>query len=356
MPPPGYEPFLAAICANPDDDTPRLVYADWLDETGDPDRAELIRLEVRLAAGAPGRADRESLKQRQRELIQRNRDRWLAELPRARGFEWTFGSEDQWNTYWRFDRGFVGCVTFWSAAAYRRAAARVFRATPVRAVSVCGVRPTDLALFTNERFSQCRSLCVNGDELGPGEVERIVTAAPLQGLTYFRIYGAGIGDDAVDRLCEPGVLPNLTVLWMDGLIGDRGVETLAASHHGPRLEGLHLNFQLTHVGDRGARVVAKGAFRRLKQLSLGKAIQDPGAVALARSPVLGRLDYLYLDGNRIGETGAIALKNSPQIRALKEIYLRYNPIPKAVAERIERDPGRVRVWADPVAWEPGAEE
>ena len=24
--------FLEAICANPDDDVPRLVYADWLDE------------------------------------------------------------------------------------------------------------------------------------------------------------------------------------------------------------------------------------------------------------------------------------------------------------------------------------
>lgn len=46
MPPPGYEPFLAAICANPDDDTPRLVYADWLDENGDPDRAEFIRLHI----------------------------------------------------------------------------------------------------------------------------------------------------------------------------------------------------------------------------------------------------------------------------------------------------------------------
>jgi uncharacterized protein (TIGR02996 family) len=26
--------FLQAICADPDDDTPRLVYADWLDERG----------------------------------------------------------------------------------------------------------------------------------------------------------------------------------------------------------------------------------------------------------------------------------------------------------------------------------
>lgn len=36
--------LLAAIVANPDDDTPRLVYADWLDENGRPERAEFIRL------------------------------------------------------------------------------------------------------------------------------------------------------------------------------------------------------------------------------------------------------------------------------------------------------------------------
>src|SRR5262245_51579788 len=38
-----------AILAHPDDDTPRLVYADWLDEHGDHDRAEFIRVQCRLA-------------------------------------------------------------------------------------------------------------------------------------------------------------------------------------------------------------------------------------------------------------------------------------------------------------------
>ena len=37
------EAFLRAIYDAPDDNTPRLVYADWLDEHGDPDRAALIR-------------------------------------------------------------------------------------------------------------------------------------------------------------------------------------------------------------------------------------------------------------------------------------------------------------------------
>jgi uncharacterized protein (TIGR02996 family) len=36
------EAFLRAICASPEDDAPRLIYADWLEERGDP-RAELLR-------------------------------------------------------------------------------------------------------------------------------------------------------------------------------------------------------------------------------------------------------------------------------------------------------------------------
>ncbi|MBY0456405.1 MAG: TIGR02996 domain-containing protein, partial [Gemmataceae bacterium] len=44
--------LLAAIRANPDEDTPRLAFADWLDEHGDEAdraRAEFIRVQCELA-------------------------------------------------------------------------------------------------------------------------------------------------------------------------------------------------------------------------------------------------------------------------------------------------------------------
>lgn len=41
--------LLAAICAEPTDDTPRLVYADWLQEHGQEDYAEFIRVECEIA-------------------------------------------------------------------------------------------------------------------------------------------------------------------------------------------------------------------------------------------------------------------------------------------------------------------
>src|SRR5262245_50020718 len=48
---PDEEALLQTIFDNPDDDAPRLIYADWLEERGDPvnvARAEFIRVQIEL--------------------------------------------------------------------------------------------------------------------------------------------------------------------------------------------------------------------------------------------------------------------------------------------------------------------
>jgi uncharacterized protein (TIGR02996 family) len=45
----GRDSFLRAICASPDDDLLRLVYAGWLEENGDLDRAAFIRARCAMA-------------------------------------------------------------------------------------------------------------------------------------------------------------------------------------------------------------------------------------------------------------------------------------------------------------------
>lgn len=47
---PEEQPFLDAIIAEPADDRPRLVFADWLEEQGQSDRAEFIRVQCEIAA------------------------------------------------------------------------------------------------------------------------------------------------------------------------------------------------------------------------------------------------------------------------------------------------------------------
>jgi uncharacterized protein (TIGR02996 family) len=69
--------FLADILAHPDDDAPRLVYADWLDDHGDEPRAEFIRLQCRLATLAPHEAAWADLDLRARDLLAAHRRAWL---------------------------------------------------------------------------------------------------------------------------------------------------------------------------------------------------------------------------------------------------------------------------------------
>src|SRR5437660_627689 len=76
--------FLQDICANPDDDVPRLVYADWLsdrDGADDAERADFIRVQCELARLAGEAPARRALERRERELLAPRLARWWNELP-----------------------------------------------------------------------------------------------------------------------------------------------------------------------------------------------------------------------------------------------------------------------------------
>src|SRR5688572_22900747 len=70
------EAFLRAIAESPRDNTPRLVYADWLDERRDP-RAEWLRLQRTLASPVPDRARYTDLCAREQELHRALDPVWL---------------------------------------------------------------------------------------------------------------------------------------------------------------------------------------------------------------------------------------------------------------------------------------
>src|SRR5262245_52142937 len=88
-----HQAFLQAILENPDDDTPRLVYADWLEERDDP-RGEFIRVQCRLAELDEDDPQRRDLQRREYELLANHWGEWAGPLVgRVRR--------------WRYRRGFV---------------------------------------------------------------------------------------------------------------------------------------------------------------------------------------------------------------------------------------------------------
>jgi uncharacterized protein (TIGR02996 family) len=87
--------FLRDARERPEDDTPRLVLADYLEENGDPERAEFVRLQCRLAAGqAPmEEGTRRGMEARCEGLLARHGGGWLGPLWRwpARPVLWHRG-------------------------------------------------------------------------------------------------------------------------------------------------------------------------------------------------------------------------------------------------------------------------
>jgi len=94
--------LLAAIIAHPDEDTPRLIYADWLHENGQPERAEFIRLQIEITCASDGK---------QRKQVRHERLVRFRELLVTQGVEWVrpLGVA---RTRVVFRRGFVEDVHF----------------------------------------------------------------------------------------------------------------------------------------------------------------------------------------------------------------------------------------------------
>jgi uncharacterized protein (TIGR02996 family) len=68
--------FLDDIRATPDDDAPRLIYADYLEENGQPDRAEFIRVQCELATLPPDHERRPALVASEAAILRAHAREW----------------------------------------------------------------------------------------------------------------------------------------------------------------------------------------------------------------------------------------------------------------------------------------
>lgn len=147
---PDYVALLAAVRADPGSDLPRLVLADRLDDWGEADRAELIRLQCVMATDEAGGFRHISTRLRRREWELLGEPRGLKMHPRpAMDIE-----SESASPACRFTRGFVESVTCPAAAWVAHGDALLAR-EPVRTVTLTSW-PHDLHLDWNshERFAR----------------------------------------------------------------------------------------------------------------------------------------------------------------------------------------------------------
>jgi uncharacterized protein (TIGR02996 family) len=151
------EGLLRDILDDPEDDGPRLIYADWLEEHDQPDRAEFIRVQVEKAhleavRGAPpgrgpctcaGLAEAERPCRWHQLAFREDRlhEEHYAEWERAAGLVLDLPQGRQWLTRqvtWR--RGFVERVAL-GHRDFLRHAGRLFGHSPITGVGLTDKRP-----------------------------------------------------------------------------------------------------------------------------------------------------------------------------------------------------------------------
>jgi uncharacterized protein (TIGR02996 family) len=223
-----HDALLRAIAEQPEEDTPRLMYADWLDENDQPDRAEFVRVQVEL-----GRLDLND--PARRPWIVRNvrflRDHvpgWKAELPRLPGIEWG-----------DFNRGLVEEVQARDEAALVQNAAAVFAEPAVHVVRLRWL--TDArALAALPELARVRVLRLIAARAGEPSLRMLLASPHLTNLTMLDLHGNQAGDDLARDLAAGGH-PGLVELWLgSNRIGNTGGHALAASPHLPALRWLDL--------------------------------------------------------------------------------------------------------------------
>jgi uncharacterized protein (TIGR02996 family) len=280
--------LLQGIREHPDDNTLRLVYADWLEERaapGDLARAEFIRVQIALETKKThtGRQVDEklhrSLMARGDQLLKEHKKEWVRPLIEAGAERVGF-------------QGGLACDVDISADNFLRNAEQLFALAPVQSMHIIG-RPS------------------------PKQIRKLAASPHLAHLTSLGLADTAIGDDGAQALAGSPHLAGLKSLYLGhcGIDAD-GVRALAASPHLAGLERLYLGGN--EIGDAGAALVAdSSSLKHLTELDVGaNAISDAGAAALAASSRLAGLKKLYLWSNDIGDAGAAALARSPHLAHL----------------------------------------
>src|SRR5688572_2032706 len=81
--------FLEDVAEHPDDDAPRLIYADWLEDHDDRDRAEFIRVQCERAHLHREDPRGEELERREQQLLREHGEEWAADF-RPYVTDWQF--------------------------------------------------------------------------------------------------------------------------------------------------------------------------------------------------------------------------------------------------------------------------
>ncbi|MCI0703041.1 MAG: TIGR02996 domain-containing protein [Planctomycetia bacterium] len=310
------QPFLDAIFDRYADDRPRLMYADYLDDIGEPERAELVRVQIALAKLSSDDPLRPELIDRAEQLARHAVVAWGEHLGDL------VVSVD-------FRRGVPDSVSV-NATTFVERGDELFRLLRVRRLRLLDAAPVMPKLAACPLLAGVRDLDLCGCELGNGGVNVLVRSPHLKELVALDLGFNGLDDAGVSVLARSSALANLTALALndnDQITSD-GLRALAES---PFFAGLtSLDVSGNDINDHGVRAaVTSPIFGRLRCFKVnGNHIGDAGVTSLVRSALFSRMmkadPHVELRASGIGPAGAEVLSACPALAACSSVDLSDN--------------------------------
>ncbi len=246
--------FVREIAAHPEDDGPRLVFADWLDERGD-ERGEFIRVQCELHGMAPRDPRRPELESRQLRLWRRNSKGWAGPLRK-------------FTKRWTFRRGMVESIQI-DAERFLQNQDELFATAPILEVDFRNAVPLLSQIADSESLSHLSGVGFPQNGIARGGTGDWRLPYDNNWRTYAERQSQHTEELRSSNL--PGILK------------------IIRSPHVKELQRLNLDFNF--IGDAGARIVATSPeLESLRSLSLrGSLLHDEGGAAIVDSPHLKNL-------------------------------------------------------------------
>lgn len=326
--------LLAAIIANPDEDTPRLVYADWLDEHGSPDPAG-------RAGSTPGAGSGTTAK-RAAHIRAQIAFHQLAASDTAPAAVERFLSGQYGDGFDRIDWSAVDAEVGSRIAAREAHVKRPFK---LRAAAEGLPRVRGVAYRNYERgfFDE---VLIDDVESFLDHADAIFRSAPITGATFEELTGEGATDfiaaghltrlrtvtfsfdvepDAIRAFGAHKDASGVRRLDVESDFGAEDVvEALTAGKHWSGLESLYLS-DLDQAGEslpedgQMARLFARPQFRKLRTLTAwGSCIDDDALMSIVRH--LHELRELDVSQNPIMD-GELAFATARNLRNLRTLDL-----------------------------------
>lgn len=310
------QPFLQAIGARPEDDGPRLRFADWLDERDDHElsaRAEFIRVQCALASAPPAEV-LGPLRDRERALLTEHWRGWLKPACQALA-EPSPLAGDRYSVRWYEVDGHQQHV-----------------------VNQGWVGGRDIPYFHSAQFRRgflSHVALVHKSFRSATHVARLCDRAPLDGLTLMQYpskdIGLTLGAIDADRLryLELGFTPGQSVAFVAGYPPLAGLEELVLRNVGGEAD----------IGDMLGRSVS---LHGLKRLSLYHCrLDSDGLSVLCRAAFVEKLERLELIGCGLNNTAADVLSREWLATGITHLRLSYDLLTGRAAQILRRRFGDV---------------